>query len=165
MKPGTRLTPWVDPRLTSLPSSLGGMGLFARAPIQTGETLVKWGGVVFTRAEILAGKANPETIAVLNQDLYLADPIDALLTDEYTLNHSCDPNTWMLDAITLIARRPIAPSEEVTADYALWLFEQDWKLNPCRCGSPLCRGQVTSQDWQRPELQARYRASPHISIA
>jgi uncharacterized protein len=103
MKPGTLLTPWVDPRLTSLPSPLGGRGLFAQAPIQTGEALVKWGGVVFTRAEILAGKANPETIAVLDHELYLADPVNALLTDEYALNHSCDPNAWMLDAITLVA--------------------------------------------------------------
>jgi SET domain-containing protein len=156
MKPGDILIPWIDPRMKSLPSALGGRGLFALAPIHIGEALIKWGGVVFTRAEILAGKANPETIAVLDRDLYLADPVDALLTDEYALNHSCDPNAWMLDAITVIARRPIAVGEEITADYALWLFEQDWKLDPCHCGSSLCRGQVTSQDWRRPELRARY---------
>ena len=62
----------------------------------------------------------------------------------------------MLDAVTLAARRPIAAGEEITADYALWLFEQDWCLDPCRCGSPLCRGRVTSRDWQLPELQTRY---------
>jgi uncharacterized protein len=162
MKPGTLLIPWVDPRLKNFPSPLGGQGLFAQAAILPGEVLVKWGGMVFTRAE---GKANPETIAVLDQDLYLADPVNAALTDEYALNHSCDPNAWMLDAITLTARRPIATGEEVTADYALWLFEQDWKLAPCRCGSPVCRGQVTSQDWRRPELQARYRGhfTPYIN--
>lgn len=93
---------------------------------------------------------------MLERDLYLADPADAALADEYFLNHSCDPNAWMLDAVTLAARRPIAAGEEITADYALWLFEQDWRLDPCRCGSPLCRGRVTSQDWQRPELQSRY---------
>jgi hypothetical protein len=26
----------------------------------------------------------------------------------------------------------------------------------CNCGSPLCRGIVTGEDWKRPELQARY---------
>jgi hypothetical protein len=156
MKPGEKFIPWVDPRLESCPSAIGGHGLFARAPICTGEILVVWGGTVFTRADILAGKANPETIAVLDEDLYLADPVDSTLTDEYTLNHSCDPNAWMLDAITLIARRPILAGEEVTADYALWLFDQDWRLELCHCGSPLCRGQVTDKDWRLPELQSRY---------
>lgn len=156
MKPDDILIPWVDPRLSSRPSPLGGRGLFACEPIQPGEVLLKWGGVVYSRADILAGKANPETIAVLDRDLYLADPLDAVLTDEYVLNHSCDSNAWMLDSITLAARRPIAAGEEVTADYALWLFEQDWKLDPCHCGSPFCRGQVTSQDWQLSELQSRY---------
>lgn len=157
MKPGDVLTPWVDPRLKSHPSLLSGHGLFAQVPIQAGEVLVIWGGTVFTHADILAGKANPETIAVLEKDLYLADPVGSALTDEYNVNHSCDPNSWMQDAITLIARFPIASGDEVTADYALWLYAQDWKLEPCQCGSPLCRGQVTSQDWQRPELQARYK--------
>lgn len=156
MKPGDVLIPWVDPRLTAQPSLLGGRGLFADAPILAGEALLRWGGVVYTLADLRAGKANPETIAVLDRDLYLADPADAVLEDEYFLNHSCDPNSWMLDAVTLAARRPIAAGEEITADYALWLYEQDWSLDPCRCGSPLCRGRVTSQDWQRPELQSRY---------
>ena len=156
MQPGDVLTPWVDPRLKAQPSPLGGRGLFADAPIPAGEALLRWGGVVYTLADLQAGKANPESIAVLERDLYLADPADAVLADEYFLNHSCDPNCWMLDAVTLAARRSIAAGEDITADYALWLFEQAWRLDPCRCGSSLCRGRVTSRDWQRPELQSRY---------
>ena len=72
------------------------------------------------------------------------------------MNHSCDPNIWMSDAFTLSARRRIEPGEELTADYALWLYDVDWVLDPCRCGSPLCRGRVTGRDWQLPELQVRY---------
>lgn len=156
MKAGEKLVPWVDPRLESGPSPIGGTGLFAQSPMDSGEVLVVWGGTVFTSADILAGKANPETIAVLDDDLYLADPLDAALTEEYTLNHSCDPNAWMRDAVTLISRRPIARGEEVTADYAMWLFSQNWKLEPCLCGSPLCRGRVTDEDWRLSELQSRY---------
>ena len=78
-----------------------------------------WGGTVYTQAQILAGHANPETIAVLDEGLYLAEPAGAPLADDYALNHACDPNVWMLDAVTLAARRPIAPDQEVTADYAL----------------------------------------------
>ena len=94
------------------PSPIAGRGLFACQPIQAGEVVVVWGGTVFTRADILAGKADPETIAVLEDGLYLADPVGALPVEEYSLNHSCDSNLWMQDAITLAARRAISPGEE-----------------------------------------------------
>jgi hypothetical protein len=34
----------------------------------------------------------------------------------------------------------------------------------CACGSPLCRGRVTGDDWQRHDLQARYAGyfSPYL---
>lgn len=165
MNHGTQLTPWIDPRLEVRASPIASYGLFAHQPIQAGEVVLIWGGTVYTRAEILAGKANTETIAILDDGLYLADPVDALPVEDYPLNHSCDPNLWMQDAITLIARRPIACDEELTADYALWLFDQDWKLDPCSCGSPLCRGRVTERDWLLPALQTRYAGhfSPYLN--
>jgi uncharacterized protein len=156
MIPGTTLTPWIDLRLEMRPSPVAGQGLFALQPLQTGDVVIKWGGTVYTGAEVRAGKANPETMAVLDDDLYLADPAGEPPAGDYNLNHSCDPNVWMQDAITLVVRRPIAVDEELTADYALWLYGVDWRLDPCRCGSRLCRGRITSQDWRLPELQARY---------
>ncbi|WP_272952579.1 SET domain-containing protein-lysine N-methyltransferase [Kribbella amoyensis] len=69
-------------------------------------------------------------------------------------NHSCDPNTWWVDAVTLTARRDIATGEEITSDYGTSTGTQ-YALD-CRCGSPLCRGKVTGDDWQREELQQRY---------
>ena len=27
---------------------------------------------------------------------------------------------------------------------------------PCRCGSPLCRGRISSEDWRKPEVVERY---------
>lgn len=156
MQPGTLYTPWVNPQIEIRPSPLGGNGMFAREAIPIGDIVLIWGGTVFTREELLAGKANPESISVLDENLYLADPIDTVTADDYSLNHSCDPNVWMQDAITLIARRDIVCGEELTADYALWLYEQDWVLEPCRCGSPLCRGRITANDWKLPDLQLRY---------
>lgn len=153
--PGTVLHPWVDPRVEMRLSPISGRGMFALRPIQPGETIIVWGGTVYTRADILAGKADPETIGILDNDLYLAEPVGAPV-EEYNMNHSCDPNVWMQDAVTLVARRAIAPGEELTADYALWLYEQDWILDPCTCGSPLCRGRVTDKDWLLPELQQRF---------
>lgn len=156
LKPGATIPAWIDPRLVVYPSRLGGQGLFAREVILTGERVMVWGGTIYNGAEILAGKANRESVAVLEEDLYLADPVDALPGEDYPLNHSCDPNVWMQDAITLIARRAIRVDEELSADYALWLYRQEWVMEPCLCGSGLCRGRITADDWQLPELQKCY---------
>jgi hypothetical protein len=69
-------------------------------------------------------------------------------------NHGCDPNLWWVDAVTLEARRDIAAGEEVTSDYST-STGVEYEMT-CNCGSPLCRGTVTGEDWKRPELQARY---------
>jgi hypothetical protein len=50
------LSEWLDPRIEIRPSPIGGQGLFARAPIAVGEPVVLWGGTVYTRAEVEAGK-------------------------------------------------------------------------------------------------------------
>ncbi len=155
--PGQVLTPWVEPTLRVGPSRLEGQGLFAQHPIAAGAVVIIWGGVVYRGADLAAGKANPDSIAVLDDDLYLADPADAAPQPDYPLNHACDPNLWLQDAVTLVARRAIAPGEELTADYALWLDDPTWVLQPCRCGSALCRGRITALDWRLPALQQRYR--------
>ena len=156
VKPGTIFTPWIDPRLEERPSPIAGRGLFACQPIQAGEVVVIWGGTVFSQQELLAGKAIPDTVAVLDEGLYLADPAGALPGEDYTINHSCDPNLWMEGAITLIARRAVNMGEELTADYAVWLDDENWALESCHCGAPACRGRITGKDWRLPELQARY---------
>jgi hypothetical protein len=96
------------------------------------------------------------TVLRLRDGLYLADPADSETATDYFLNHSCDPNIWLIDDITLAARRTIAAGEELTADYATWECDPDWVLEPCRCGSTLCRGRITGDDWLLRELQTRY---------
>jgi hypothetical protein len=150
---------WLDPRLEVRPSSIQGMGMFAREPIRAGETAIIWGGAVFTEQEIQSGRARPNTFAAIEEGLYLADPVDATGDGEavdYYLNHSCDPNLWMGDEITLVARRDIPAGEELTVDYALWESDPQRVLAPCCCGSSMCRGEVTGDDWRRPELRRRY---------
>ncbi len=70
-------------------------------------------------------------------------------------NHSCDPNLWWVSAYELAARRPIMPGDELTNDYATSTAQPDFAMG-CSCGSPLCRGVVTGDDWRRPDLRERY---------
>jgi hypothetical protein len=150
-------TSWIDPRIEVRASAIQGRGMFATQPIHAGEVVIVWGGMVFTRAEIAAGRAQVFTVAPLDDDLYLGDPADGPENPDYYLNHACDPNVWMQDAITLIARRDIAPGEELTADYALWEADEDWRLpGECTCGSLLCRRTITGRDWRLKDLQTRY---------
>ena len=46
----------------------------------------------------------------------------------YNHNHSCDPNTWMQDEVTITARRNIRTNEELTIDYALFVLDDDWRM-------------------------------------
>jgi hypothetical protein len=63
----------------------------------------------------------------------------------------------MADEVTVIARRPIPAGSEVTGDYALWETDESSVIERCRCGSAMCRGRVSGSDWERPDLQERYR--------
>lgn len=54
-------------------------------------------------------------------------------------NHSCEPNAEPNDE-GVVAKRDIAPNEEITLDYAL-VSREDWSMT-CHCGNPNCRGIV-----------------------
>jgi uncharacterized protein len=157
LRPGIVITSWLDPRIDVRDSPIHGRGLFARESFGSGEVAVIWGGTVFSEAEIKAGKAKAGTITLVEEGIYLGDPTGAPEGADYGLNHSCDSNLWMRDAITLVTREVIEEDEELTLDYSLWETDPERVLAPCRCGSPLCRGQVTGADWRLPDLQERYR--------
>jgi hypothetical protein len=70
------------------------------------------------------------------------------------LSSACDPNVGFNGQITYVAMRDIEPGEELCHDYSMERAD-DYFLD-CRCGSDLCRGKVTGQDWKKPELQLIY---------
>jgi hypothetical protein len=78
-------------------------------------------------------------------------------------NHSCDPNLWLADEVTVVTRRPVKVGEELTIDYGT-MTVVPWQME-CSCGAALCRGVVTGDDWRRPDLRERYagRFSPFIN--
>ncbi|MBU6323299.1 MAG: SET domain-containing protein [Patescibacteria group bacterium] len=156
---------WIDPRIEVRDSGKG-RGMFATAPIGKGETVSVWGGTVFTEEEKAAGLIKKYTASRLDAHHWLGSKLDEPYSDDIYLNHSCDPNTWLTDEVTLVARRDIAPGEEITADYATWSIDENWVMDePCRCGSPLCRHTITGNDWKLKEVQDRYQGHfvPYIN--
>jgi SET domain-containing protein len=154
------VTMWFDRRLAMRRSPLHGTGTFATGPIREGERLM-WvtGGIVYSTEDWRTGRVQLDGEQYneyqLDDDLFLATPKSLF----YYVNHSCDPS--MLNDV---AFRDIAAGEEITTDYAYCEASPNYLLEGCRCGSPRCRGRVTGNDWQLPDLQARYRGyfSPHI---
>ena len=155
---------WFDARLALDASPIHGTGLLATAPIpRAGEVVMISGGAVYTRADLAAGRVPGDaSYSFIEEDLLLAAPGDAM---DYFVNHSCDPNVWMADEVTMVARRAIGLGEEITGDYAVWEATPAYIIDPCRCGSAACRARFTGDDWRRLELQERYRDHflPYIS--
>ena len=140
--------------------------MFTLRAIVAGEPVVVWGGAVFTEEEVRAGRARKYSVAEIGEGLYLAARRGAPESPDDFMNHSCDPNVWMDDEVTLVAMRDIRAGEELTADYAMWSTDPNWTLPcPCGCGSRPCRRTVTGNDWKLKDLQARYRShfSPYIN--
>jgi hypothetical protein len=71
------------------------------------------------------------------------------------INHSCEPNVGFGGNVVLVAMRDVDAGEELTTDYAM--FDDYEGSMDCTCGRPTCRGRVDGSDWQRPDLQERYR--------
>jgi len=152
------LTMWIDRRLVLRKSAIQGVGTFAIEPIPVGQLLIlTTGGLVLPPQDRQSEKV--ELADELYNDEVLPDS-RSIITPKvfhYYVNHCCTPNAFDVsrspNSTHYIACRDIQAHEEITTDYGTIgaIIEQ------CQCTSPLCRGQVTPDDWQLPELQQRYR--------
>ncbi len=146
-------------------SLLQGLGVFTTVPIAAGTTVIVWGGTVMTQADFERGAGLRHSNVGLAEGIVLAQSVeDGLGMDDY-MNHSCDPNLWLDDEVTLVARRNIKVGEELTIDYAVEVGDQTYVMKiACSCGSLSCRGKITGLDWQFPSIQSRYAGhfSPFI---
>jgi uncharacterized protein len=138
-------------------STIAGRGLVATAAIAEGEIVAVKGGHIVSTA--MLGSLSER---LQNSDVQITDDLHlvALSDDEYEsvmlfLNHSCDPNVGFAGNVVLTAMRDVQPGEELTTDYALF-DDYDGSMR-CQCRSAQCRGVITGRDWQRPDLQRKYR--------
>ena len=152
----TLISPKIEIR--EIPSK--GKGMFAKELIREGEKIMTWGGEwgVDYMDKDGAEKAAAEGKLIMqwDDDLFSAETRGD--SEGYFINHFCDPNTWLVDAFTHVARMDVQPGEEVTNDYAMMEADENFVSSwICKCGSPLCRGKVTGKDWRLQYLQERYK--------
>ena len=141
-------------------SSIEGRGLFAIDALPAGTLVLRLGGRLVDSSElaalIAAQEADPrlpyvDTITVV-EDRHLVLPPG---TAAHFVNHSCEPNLGQRGAYDVVARRDIDAGEELTIDYATHSGADGFDM-PCDCGTPRCRGRITSDDWRIPDLQRRH---------
>jgi hypothetical protein len=132
----------------------GGLAVYAREALQKDELLCVWTGSIATYEQMMAlSPAEKSHTIQVDEGIYLI-PLGPQEPTDY-VNHSCDPNAGIRGQISLVAMRHIAAGEEITFDYAM-ADSTPYDEFPCACGTPNCRGRVSGNDWQRPELWERY---------
>jgi SET domain len=78
-----------------------------------------------------------------------------LMPISYFMNHNCDPNVGFNKDGGFVVFRDVKAGEELSFDYGIAFSDPRFRLE-CKCGSADCRGLVTGNDWQLPDLQVRY---------
>jgi SET domain-containing protein len=151
---------WIHDHVEVHASQIDGRGLFATAPISIGEPVAGLGGTLVTQRELrsrLAAGSRDPSMAYLDAIIWTDDLHLVLPPGEpiHFANHSCDPNLWWVNRVTLVARRPIAAGDELTNDYGTSSGVPEFQM-ACNCGTALCRGAITGEDWRRDELIERY---------
>ena len=159
---------WVHPALFVNKSKIDQKGIFTSDPIAKGEKVMIFGGILANINDLDENKYRLLSMFPMSDEIYLGLPITdtSESIDEY-LNHSCNPNVWLIDEVTVVARRDLKTGEEVTMDCATWDSDPSYTYSndgKCYCESTLCRKVLSHDDWKKPELQTRYKGhfAPYI---
>jgi SET domain-containing protein len=148
---------YISSKAIARKSSIHGTGLFAVEPIAKGEVVCVKGGYIFDRDRL---RSMPDWY--LAAEIQIADDlfIGPLNEEEREgsmifSNHSCEPNIGVQGQVIFIAMRDIETGEELTHDWAT-TDDDDYELE-CHCETASCRRVITGQDWQRKDLQEKYK--------
>lgn len=114
--------------------STAGLGLFACREFQRGETIIEYTGEIISDAE--ANRRGGRYLFRLNRN-WVIDGSTRSNVARY-INHSCRPNAYAeLSAdeqqVHIIAKRRIAPEEEITYHYGKEYVQMYITPHGCRC--------------------------------
>lgn len=151
-----RDTSWIHEKLFVGPSNIHGRGVHTSSDLPKHTIIIVWGGVLLTTDDVAAGIGVPHTLVAVAEGLWLSAPSSDEMSIDDFVNHSCDPNIGMLDETALITIRDVAAGEELTADYCIWLDNDQYEMkHNCRCGAGICRSKIKGTDWASPAVQER----------
>ena len=146
---------WLTPKAQMRVTPGKGSGSFAISKISKGEIVASFGGNVIDQNGLT--NYSPDRVGrslQLNNDQYLLSGDVPEAGD--MINHSCEPNCGMAGTSSVQALRDIEIGEELTFDYAMSDSSQYDEFK-CACGKDKCREKITGMDWQKRDLQAKYK--------
>ena len=145
-----------SPKIQIREDTLSGRGVIALQDIAKDEIVAIKSGHIVTRDQLKRIDAEVGDFALQIDDDFYLSPSRPDEVDDMTvcINHSCDPNVGFKGQVVYVARRDIEAGEELCHDYSMERSD-NYSLD-CHCGSPLCRGMITGNDWKLPDLQQRY---------
>lgn len=121
-------------------SKINGTGLYTKKRLKPGDRV----GIIEGEVEIVRkwtpalSKISPNWIGIGRYSW-----INTKKSPFRYINHSCDPNTYIVGKRTVVALKNIAADDEVTMDYSLTEADQGYTVpGGCHCGSKKCRKMI-----------------------
>lgn len=133
----------------------------AAARIRQGCVVVVFGGRLHRGSMAHETSLQPFPLRV-DEDAFLVPVEDSPAS---WIGRSCEPSAGLLGAVSLVALRTIEPGQTISFDYGNGtVLGSSAAAFDCNCGSVLCRGRVSGDDWRRPDMRARYDGhfSPYL---
>jgi len=125
-----------------------GRGVFAKLPLKPREI------IFYMNGKLIDFEKSIDFMGEYSVQIGARSYVDPISPARY-LNHSCNPNAGFVDAISLIALRPILPGDEIRFDYSTTMLERHWELD-CSCGASTCRRRIRDFDLIPHVLQDHY---------
>jgi hypothetical protein len=138
-----------------------GKAVFTEKNLAQGELITEWTGVRISAAELPHPYQSAHDVYTQIGPATFMGPSGSI---DDLINHSCDPNCGLYfegDHIYCRTIRSVAEGEELTWDYATTMNGKgiheldDWSMK-CACGSPRCRGIISSFDKVPKTVQDEY---------
>lgn len=148
---------YVSPKVEKREIIGRGYGLFAKEFIFKNEIVSISGGIIITKSKFDELKSQGLDYAYQITDDFLICPLNPDdPSDDWRMNHCCEPNCGISGNIIFVAIRDIQKNEELTYDYCMTESDPNYYIN-LSCNQPTCRKRLSGNDWKDLELQVKYK--------
>lgn len=148
---------YVSPKVKKVKFKNKGYGLVAKKNISKGEIVSISGGIILTNSQAGRLFTKDQDYFYNIEENFVIAPLDPENpTDDWRMNHCCEPNCGVLGQIVFVALKDISIGEELTFDYAMTETDPEYTLN-LQCHKKECRGCFTGEDWKLPKIQKKYK--------
>lgn len=125
--------PYMEQQVIVKASSINGRGVFAARNFKKGEVVLHW--------DVSFVLAKEEVDALDHEQRKYISPYKGKFIMQQPpacyVNHSCEPNTCVVDECKDVALRDIKQGEEITSDYTLFFLPGETMR--CTCNAKTCR--------------------------